>query len=185
MTRADVRYCEFKKCGKQIAMSKDARARFCTKDHAQREWKRKKVLEEKQLKEAEALYNSPKLSEQKREGALYKKLKKQPDVVQLLLSGTMTATAYAQMEGITTAAVTRAVHAIKVDLELTKLQGDWESSWRVKAMLPTADVRALKEMGLASQDGTPEFESLVDEVVRAYSVFSRWYFNLEGKRPLI
>jgi hypothetical protein len=51
-------------------------------------------------------------------------------------------------------------------------------------MLPVAKMHRIKELGMAGDMGE-EFEALVDDLVHAYSVFSRYYFNLEGKRPLV
>jgi len=49
--------------------------------------------------------------------------------------------------------------------------------------LPVDKLLRLKALGAAGED-TPEFQSLLDELVRAFDVFGRYYFRLEGNRPI-
>ena len=69
-------------------------------------------------------------------------------------------------------------------MEFEELGENWTPSWRVRAMLPREKVTRIKEMGMAGELDD-EFYQLADELTDAYSAFSKWYFNLEGKRPLI
>ncbi|GAF83250.1 unnamed protein product, partial [marine sediment metagenome] len=122
---------------------------------------------------------------QHRRGPIYKKLRTRPDLVAGWRSGKFTITYVAAELGYSVGGTSRALTAILADLVWEERNVDWAPSWRVKAMLPSYSMIVVKRMGMDGQAGTPEFEALVDELVRAYSVFSRYYFNLEGKRPLV
>ncbi|GAF96486.1 unnamed protein product, partial [marine sediment metagenome] len=171
----NLRHCQYEKCNKKIPGSKPPQTKYCCHAHGKAQWEWKKAVELKIQKEAEAKFENPKASSQKREGEIFDELGADKFSLSRLINGEMTATAYAVQHDWTVAGVTRAVHAHKARIELEKMQGDWNRSWRVNAMLPAYSMTVLKRMGLDGQEGTPEFEALVDEVVRAYGVFSRWY----------
>ena len=181
----DIRICKYDKCRKRIPNSRHANAIFCCTDHGKRQWAKTRAAEDKAKKLAKERFDNPQYQAQKREGEIYKKLDSDRFTLQQLLDGLLTATAYAQQEGVTTSGVTRAVHAHKARIELEKLQGDWHQSWRVRAMLPRELMDTARRMGLAGDTDNEVFEETIDKLVHAYSVFSRYYFNLEGKRPLI
>ena len=182
--REGVRICQYEKCRKQSPIHKSPRTKYCTTDHGKRQWALVKAREKKAEYEAKKKFENPHYQAQKREGLIYQKLDADRFTLNQMLDGHLTATAYAMREDVTAAGVTRAVHAHKARIELEKLQDDWDRSWRVKAMLPIAKMKRVRMLGLSGDTGD-EFNRLIDELVHAYGVFSRYYFNLEGKRPLI
>jgi len=176
------RFCQLESCRKRIPKQRGKLARYCSKQHGTKAGWQRQAAKRLAAKDAEALMDAPR-EYQHRTGDIYRRLKDDP-ALPLLLDGTITASAYATKMDVTPAAITRALHALKVDGELGKLQDAWEPSRRVRAMLPVHTMARLKELGHEGV-GTVEFEQLVDEAVRAYATFSRRYFTLEGDRPLI
>jgi hypothetical protein len=90
----------------------------------------------------------------------------------------------AEVLHVTPASVSRAWSAIVLDGMIEEKRKDWVQPWSARAMLPVWKLERVREMGPAGE-GTEEFERLIDELVRAYSVFSRVFFRLEGKRPIV
>jgi len=123
-------------------------------------------------------------AEHARYGDDYEKLKARPDLVALLRDGAVQHTYVASILGCSPASVSRAWQGILTDGYVEEKRKAWRPSWSVRAMLPTWRLRRIKEMG-PSGEGTEEFEQHVDYLVRAYSVFSRFFFRLEGRRPII
>jgi hypothetical protein len=121
-----------------------------------------------------------------RRGDAYRKMMDpaHKDIVDLFLAGKLDANHLANVFGMSKSAILRAEQAVRVTHNMAELNDGWMPSWRVRAMLPTYKLERLKELGYKGQD-TKEFNTLADELVRAYSVFSRYYFTLEGKRPTI
>jgi hypothetical protein len=176
------RYCQLEGCRKQIQASRGLLAKYCTKQHGQTAAQRRFAAKKKAEKDAERIFDAPR-EYQHRLGDISAKLRNDP-LLPLILDGTVPPQVWATKHDVSLAAVTRSLHGLKVEGKLELMQDEWEPSWRVKALLPYDSVKRVKELGHASV-GSEEFESLVDELVRAYSAFSRWYFNLEGKRPII
>ena len=130
------------------------------------------------------LFKSPDLEAhvpQERQGHIFDVIKSDPILTQQLLDGEVTAAAVAIQNGWSTAGVTRAMHAMLAEKAIEGQRALWKRSNRTEAMLP-ADVW-FKVRGMSEDD--PEFEGLIDQLVRAYTVFSKRHFTLEGKRPII
>ena len=175
------RYCQKPGCRREIPKKRGKMSLYCTKAH---QIKAASDRANKRLSaklDAERTFDAPR-EYQHRTGEVYMRLLGDPKLP-LLLDGTIPASAYAQKMDVTTAALTRALHGHRMDIDIKALQDGWQRSWRVKAMLPIGKMERLKELGHGAK-GTDEFEVLVDECVRAYEVFSRYYFTLEGDRPM-
>ena len=179
-TVPEVRYCELEGCRKQIPRTKNITAKYCNSGHQKAAATRRAHKRKMEKKRVEDQFMNPQKTSSKREGVIFERMKSDPALV-FLLDGTMTATAYAMKHNLTLASVTRALNAIKIEMAVKELQDEWEPSWRVKAMLPWDKMLALQKM----TPDTPEFEAALGEMVRAYTTFSRWYFRLEGIRPLV
>ena len=117
-------------------------------------------------------------------GDTYEKLKARQDLVALLNDGAVQHTYVAQVLSVTPASVSRAWSAILLDGYIAEKRKDWVPPWHARAMLPTWKLERVREMG-PSGEGSEEFERLIDELVGAYATFSKYYFRLEGRRPLI
>jgi hypothetical protein len=176
------RYCQKPGCRKLIPNSRGIMAIYCTKDHQRQAANERSNGRLKAKRAAGAALNAPR-EFQHRTGATTVKLLADPMLDQYV-DGEVPATDIAALYQVATAEVTRALHGIRIQRNLDDLRDEWVQSSRVEAMLPRATMSRLKEIGHAGQ-GSDEFESLVDEAVRAYSIFSRRYFQLEGNRPLI
>ena len=119
-----------------------------------------------------------------RHGAVYQQMLEKPEIVEWLDAGTVSQSYVAQLFGTSPAEVSRAYAAIKLTAQLERRSNQWAPSWLTRAMLPTDKLLRLKELG-PEGEGTDEFTELLDAVVRSYSVFSRFFFLLEGERPLV
>ena len=80
--------------------------------------------------------------------------------------------------------MTRTLSAVRTTYHVDKLKKDWRPSWKVRTLLPAWKLKRIQELGHVGE-GTDEFNLLVDELTRSYGVFSKYYFRLEGARPLI
>jgi len=104
-----------------------------------------------------------------------------PELTQQVLDGEVPASYIAHLSGFTSGAVARALQAVRITQNFEAKKADWVAPWVARATIPTV---MFKRFEVMSEDD-PEFESTLDHLVRCYSVFSRRYFELEGKRPLI
>ena len=119
-----------------------------------------------------------------RKGEVFRKLQADPALVESLLDGSVTHAFAAHQIGASEAGVSRALLAVKQDRQMKLELAAWERPRLTQAMLPVEKLKRIKELG-PEGEGTEEFECLADELTRAYAVFSRRYFTLEGKRPLV
>jgi len=119
-----------------------------------------------------------------RKGDAYQALLGRRDLVELLRRGEIQLSYVAHLLGFTTSAVSRAYQAVLTTMKFEVLKEGWKPRWQVQAMLPAWKLQRLRELGPEGQ-GTDEFEKLADDLTRAYAAFSKFYFNLEGRRPLI
>ena len=118
-----------------------------------------------------------------RKGDAYQQLLVRKDLVDLLNRGEIKPSYVAHLLGFSTSAISRAYQAVRTTMKFEELKADWRPVWRVRAMLPAWKLMRLRELGPQGET-EEEFQSLVDELVHAYAVFSRYYFNLEGRRPI-
>lgn len=184
-------YCAAPGCNRQISRKRLAHnAKYCSEQCKQRvyqkEYRAKKKAEKLAQKRLEAAERQPQHTKQGsiRYGETYKKLKARQDLIALLEDRAVQHTYVAEKLNVSPASVSRAWAAILTDKEMDKLKEEWRPSPLVRAMLPVNKLLRLKELG-PEGEGTEEFERLADELTRAYSVFSRRYFRLEGKRPIV
>ena len=175
--------CAYEKCRKHVPLARGPQAKYCGKAHADAQRKlrqyRKEAAENKLR--AENMAEVSDNDRQKRSGEWLERMKAEPDIARRLVSGTISATAVAELWQTSVANVTRAAHAYGAIKRIESEKEDWSPTWRVQAMLPRDALLRLK----ALDPDSPEFEESLDQLVRAYKAFSRWYFRLEGKRPLV
>lgn len=178
------RFCQLDGCTKAIPAKAHLNRKYCSDAHRNEAKNRRVAIQNRAEAEARSLFKAPNNEQnvkQSRQGDVYRRLNEDPLTRQSLIDGTVTASAVAVKWGVSTAAITRAMQAVLMDVAVERQRDEWEQSWRVRALLPRAKMLRLREADPDSQ----EFHELLDEVVRAYAVFSRWYFRLEGRRPLI
>jgi hypothetical protein len=185
----DKRICALKGCQKHIPVTKKSTTKYCCRAHTQKDSQRRYQAKLRKQNQLESLFKNPNSSakvKQERQGETFRRLENDPYTREELLSGRVTASAVAVMWGVSVAAVTRAMQGHLTKRALENQRAAWKQSKRVQAMLPADLMKKAKEMG---QSGVPfddpEMVEMVDYFVRAYTVFSKRYFNLEGKRPLI
>ena len=123
-------------------------------------------------------------SGKQRPGMFFRVLQAHPELVELLDHGTVPHSYFAHLYDISEAEVSRGYAAFMIWREMEADADEFVWSWATRAMLPTNKLVTLKFLG-AEGEGTDDFEKLADELVRAYAVFSRRFFLLEGERPLV
>jgi len=184
-------YCQLEGCQKQIPKSRGVNAKYCTEQHRKKSGKLRYAAKLQAKKDGENtvnMFRNPNTTspvKQERQGHVMKVIKDDPIKLEMLLNGDITASALAIQLDVSVPAVTRAMHAILAEMAVENERAKWKQSSRVKAMLPKAKMDRARVLGLSGQTDTTEYTLLIEELVRAYSVFSRRYFNLEGKRPII
>jgi len=176
------RVCYLPECKKRIPLTRSSRAKYCSKNHMQRAMNRNQRKRTKAKRIAAGYSDSPTA----RRGDAYKKMMDPAHniIVGLFLAGKLDANHLANVFGMSKSAILRAEQAVRVTHHMENAAHTWRPTWRVRAMLPVEKLEALKALGVKGED-TVAFKVLVDELVRSYSVFSRYYFTLEGQRPLI
>lgn len=120
-----------------------------------------------------------------RRGPIYDELDGKPELLEELLAGRISQAAGAKMLRVTEAGLSRTLATFRFERKVAESAVNWEPSPLTRAMLPTDKLLLIRELGLAGLEDTDEFQRLADELVRAYSVFSRFFFRLEGNRPII
>lgn len=178
--------CQAPGCKRRISEMRLSRGGLYCSDKCSQKMRHAKLKEKKRLERiaTQAAINAERTDLGAQRGDTYEKLKARPDLVTLLRDGAVQHTYVAEVLSVTPAAVSRAWSAIVLDGMIEEKRKDWVPSWSVRAMLPTWKLERVREMG-PDGEGSEEFERLVDELVGAYATFSRKFFRLEGKRPLI
>jgi len=178
--------CQEESCNRKISDNRLAHgAKFCCQQCNTRS-KNRRLAEKKRLEKIAktAAVNAERTDMGAQRGDTYEKLKGRPDLIRLLHDGAVQHTYVAEVLSVTPASVSRAWSAILLDGMIAEERKKWIPSWSTRAMLPTWKLERVREMG-PSGEGTEEFERLIDELVGAYATFSRKFFRLEGRRPLI
>ena len=176
--------CAMPGCRKHLPANHHAAQKYCTKAHAQQAGDDRRNEKQKAKNRAKSLFKSPDADEvvpQERQGHIFDVIESDPILKQQLLDGEVTSSAVAIANGWSTAGVTRALQAILAKQAIEGQRAEWSQSNRTMAMLPGETWHAVKGMDPDHED----FDRLIDELVRAYTVFSKRHFTLEGRRPLI
>lgn len=179
--------CQIQGCNARIPVQRLNRgALYCTNVHTRKAANRKAQAKKKAAHQAQKQFEKVTDAPTARRGDAYSWLMNAENVHlrDLLLQGEVDAGYVASLAGLSKSGILRGLQACRVTLKFEALKRDWKPSWRVRSMLPTWKLERLKELG-PECEGTEEFERLADELVRSYSVFSRFYFMLEGKRPKV
>jgi len=183
------RYCQLEGCGKTIPGNRKKTAKYCSEQHSAKAASQRHREKKRAAAEARSIFKNPDPKEviaQQRQGEVFDRLMDDDYTRKQLLSGEITATALAILWKVSTAAVTRAMHGILAEQALANQRAKWKQSKRVQAMLPADLMMSIKERGMSGTPlDDPQMVTDIDHLVRAYSVFSLRYFNLEGKRPII
>jgi len=178
------RWCQHEGCRKKLDPTAPAHSKYCSKLCRQRASDARKESKHRVEVKAQSLFKTPDTNDrisQERQGQVYERLQNDRLTRQMLLDGKVTATAIAIDMGVSTASVTRAMHAILAEMAIEGERAKWSRSKRTRALFPVETWNEVR--GMDPDD--PEFEGLVDQLVAAYSVFSRRHFKLEGRRPII
>lgn len=118
-----------------------------------------------------------------RRGEVFLRLSESGDG-QRIANREVTQAAIAEIYGVTPASVNRGMEAWYYHQAVGEARGKWTMPRVTRAMLPRNLWHRIRELGYKGE-GTPEFEEGVDYLVQAYATFSRRYFTLEGRRPLV
>ena len=176
--------CALKGCRVRVPLSRAANGgKYCTKVHQQTAatQRYKARLKSDNLAKVRMLGVGEDTTERK--GDAYQALLGRRDLVDLLNRGEIDPSYVAHLLGFTASGVSRAYQAVRTTMKFEELKQGWIPKWRVRAMLPAWKLQRLRELG-PDGEGTNEFEKLIDELVHAYAVFSKFYFVLEGRRPI-
>ena len=178
--------CQNPDCKKKIPEIRlRHKAKYCCKQCATRMANRRHSRKNAEKERARELARIPEPDRGKtRKGFVFNELEAKPQLVEMLDHGTVPHSYFAHLWGCSEADVSRGYAAYLIHREMLERESSWQPSWSVRAMLPVEKLLTLKALG-PEGEGTPEFERLADELTRAYAVFSRFFFRLEGRRPLI
>ncbi len=184
-TDLPVRICGYDKCRKHVPQARARnKALYCSPDHQVKQAKKRsnrKASSKNQIKEAQRRLEVP--PNQVR-GSLYLQMQETP-WPQMIEKGDVTLAVVAEKFSTTVADVSRTMEAFRFDWAQERAIEDWEPSWRVKALVPVDKMARIRELGLSGQDDTDEFNDLLNYLTHAFMLFSRWYFRLEGERPIV
>lgn len=162
-----------------IPMQKRSSAKYCgvsCKNRAANQRKQKKAVAEGRIEEGQGY-------SQVKKKADYKRFVESGDA-QRVHDGALSASQAALLYGVTSGAVKKWMDTWRTEQELERLKGEWRQGWIARTLLPVAKLVRARELGLSGRDGTVEFETLIDELVAAFDVFGRYFFRLEGRRPI-
>ncbi len=177
--------CQLEGCTKRIPNNRGrGNARYCTSIHQRRAATNRRNAKAKAERKATYTELGIRESSTERKGEVYRQLIEQPHLVELLIRGEVQPSYVAHLLSCTTGAVTRALAAVRTTMRYEEMAKDWRPSWKVRSMLPAWKLSRIRELGYRGED-TDEFQTLTDELVAAYGIFSRYYFRLEGNRPKI
>jgi hypothetical protein len=179
--------CQYDGCTRRISKERlKYGGKYCSSQHQTGAAQRRVAARKKAEKEAELVMMGVTDAPTARRGDAYRSMidPENEHLVTLLLRGELDANYLANVLGFTKSAILRAAQAVRTTRKMEELKIDWIPSWRVRAMLPTWKLERLKALG-AKGEGSDEFERLADELTNAYAVFSRYYFTLEGERPIV
>ena len=178
--------CQNPDCRKKISEIRlRHKAKYCTKQCSTKMANRRHSRKNAEKERARELARVPEPDSGKaRKGFVFNELKAKPQLVEMLDHGTVPHSYFAHLWECSEADVSRGYAAYLIWRELEQHASEWEPSWLVRAMLPVEKLLTLKALG-PTGEGTPEFERLADELTRAYSVFSKFFFRLEGRRPML
>jgi len=124
--------------------------------------------------------------EKARKGEIYKRLKTSGDG-ERIDAGEISPQAVSLYYDTTPATISRAMEAWRFDRDATELKDSFEWSWRVKALFPKEKMERAREIGLELRKEAlkdDEFNRLIDELVRAFATYSKWYFKFKKKRVI-
>ena len=181
------RWCQHQSCTKKITDPKrrsDPRAKYCSQACQKAAQNEREKEQRRQVRLAKVAERAGKdIPESVRHGETLRALEESGDAVRID-AGTLSVRQAAEIHATTPASISRSMDAWRLAQVHAAASAQWQPSWLTRAMLPVAKVRRLRELGLSHNLGD-EFNRLADEVTRAYSVFSRYFFRLEGERPII
>jgi len=182
---SDYAHCNAPGCQRKISDKRLAHGGLYCSSKCSMKMRNVKATQKRRAKlKAEQIgFNAPE-AEHARRGEAYAKLTARQDLVSLLRDGAVQHSYVAEVLGLTPAAVSRAWSAVLTDGYLAEVNEGWVAPWHARAMLPVSKLLEIVELGHKGE-GTERFEGLADELTHAYSVFSKYYFTLEGKRPLV
>lgn len=176
--------CALKGCTRRLSVSKVRRnAKYCCRDHASKAAQRAYQERQKAKKAAAKMVSAASDVSRERKGDVYRWLMDPSNrvITDGLLAGSIEPSYAAHLIGCTTSAVSRALQAVRTTEAFEVEKAKWRRPWRVEAMLPVQKLSTLRTVPPDSET----FDATVDELVRAYAVFSKYYFTLEGRRPIV
>lgn len=173
------RDCKREACPKWIPLTKSANARYCSEDCSQKV-RNARLLAKKKLSKKETNWEeTASESSHRRKGGTYHRLVKDGHA-QHIVDGSMTASHAAELLGVTIAAVSRAMGAYRVDIALDEQAAKWVMDPEVAALLPSADLDRLTELGPGASS-THEYKRLMKSVQKAFWKFEHRYFTIGSK----
>ena len=182
--------CALKECRRHVSLQRaNNGAKYCTLVHQRKAAKQRFDKKKKAERLAKTRMLGVGEDTTERKGDAYQALMGRRDLVALLNRGEIQVSYVAHLLGFTTGAISRAYQAVVTTMKFEELKEGWKPRWQVRAMLPAWKLQRMREIGPNGVDRDhpdyAEFHRLADELIRAYAAFSRYYFQLEGRRPLI
>lgn len=181
------RVCQLEGCIKTLKgkRAKTLRYKYCSDEHTKAARKKAKAQDQRirQQRQRRDLAGRD-IPTHVQHGETLRALQESGDA-ERIDAGTLTVRAAAEIHSTTPATVSRSMDAWRILQARASDKAKWRPSWLTRALLPTAKLLRIRELGLAGEEESDEFQSLADQLTRAYAVFSRYFFRLEGDRPLV
>ena len=182
------RWCERPGCGKLIKGERllSPRTKYCSgrcgslvatnRSNARAKERKTKV-------EIDAgQHDIPKSNRRARLGETYAKIKNNSQMEGFLLDGTMPYAVAANHLETTEASVSRAMEAVRFDVEMEKRKDSWSRSEEIENILPREVLSEARE----TDEASPRFNELVELLVESYIAFQNKFFEIApGKRFIV
>ena len=170
------RSCAKEGCHRNIPKTKNTTARYCSAKHQRDAANARQRAKAKA--ESPQLESTAKEITSVRKGTTYTKLVDK-GYAQMIVDSSMTASHAAELLGVTTAGVARAMGAYRVSLKLDEAAALWTMDPLCASFLPVAGIAALRAMG--QHDGEAEYDKLLDEICEAFWGFEHRYFTIGSR----
>ena len=183
------RWCQRDGCNKELKGKRllSSKTKYCSEQCARKlEAQRVKAKYEfdKAVEQAESGTVELKPNRTVRLGDVYQRIKQNPEMEELLLDGVMPHSVAANHLECTEAAVSRAMEAVRFDVQMEKRKGEWERSEDIEHILPRDVLQTARD--LSSKPESPRFNELVDELVDSYVSFQARFFEIApGKKFIV
>ena len=181
------RWCLHQSCGKKIPAKQrsNLRVKYCSpecRQEAAKDRDREKRRQKAVLRAQE--WSGKETPVHIRQGETLRRLEESGDAMRID-AGILSVRQAAVLYETTPATISRSMDAWRYAQAQASKKQEWSRSWLVQAMLPFGKLSRLRVLGQQGNEHLEEFGRLADELAQAYAVFSRFFFRLEGVRPIV